>query len=553
MQNEEKVKMIPTQPHLDQVVHMLDNAKDLLDDQKRTSAGPPMPRVSMQTEIRTLEFWRAIIAECIATFFYVVMICSVHQSMDTQQDSLADVQIYTAIATGLAMITLAHAFLPVSGAHLNPAVTIACMIIKKVSILRAALYVCAQCGGAIAGSALVYGIYGAKDQFENVSVSNFGMEFILTFIIVFIYFSANNPHRKSGFDPAVTIGLSYMAVLACYKGALNPARALGPAFVANKFELHWVFWIGPILGGICGAFCFQFIFNVHKQRTVKDIENCSIRSDEDMIDDLERVKQYRTNMMQTYNEGTASLYNTSVKPFKRPMESESVYGGTKSLYNAPIQDNGRRTPGFECSKSVYGGQDEEYNKRQPSRVSLKRSQSTHSKAPLPRRNPYDPLPEAQEKIPPGQGKSFHPRQPSRDIEGTANYPSERPETYSSDPAYSEYIRRKNAAADQCSGSSSGYYSSSKEAEVERRGAELYDSYEKEEKRHPSRVRPARDPSIPRDPDAYNHRRERSIGHRSDYGQGARRGDDMPTRFNQPSVGRTSNITPNSLGSHQSGY
>jgi len=548
MQEEEKVKMIPSQPRLDQVVSMLENAKELLDDQKRNEKG--LPILSMQTEIRTLEFWRAIIAECISTFFYVVMICSVHHTMKAPQDSPADVQLYTALATGLAMITLAHAFLPVSGAHLNPAVTIACMITKKVSILRAALYVCAQCGGAIAGSALVYGIYGAKDQFENVTVSNFGMEFILTFIIVFIYFSANNPHRKSpGFDPAVTIGLSYMATLSCYKGALNPARALGPAFVANKFELHWVFWIGPILGGICGAFCFQFIFNVHKARTVKDLESCSIRSDEDMIDDLERVKQYRANMMQTYNDGgAASLYNTSVKPFKRPMEAESVYGGTKSLYNAPIADNGRRTPGFECSKSVYGGTDEEYHKRQPSRASLKRSQSTHSKAP-PRRNPYDPLPEAQEKIPPGPGKSFHPRQPSRDVDHMSNYPNERLESYTSDPAYSEYIRRKNAAADQCSGSSSGYYSSSKEAEVDRRGVELYDSYEKEEKRQPGRVRGTRDPSIQRDTDGYSHRRERSIGQRSEYSTTSRRqGDEL--RLHQQLPSRTANITPNS---HQGGY
>lgn len=89
--------------------------------------------------------------------------------------------------------------------------------------------------------------------------------------------------------------------------------------------------------------------------------------------------------------------------------------------------------------------------------------------------------------------------------------------------------------------------------MDRRGVELYDSYEKEEKRQPSRVRPARDPSIPRDTDGYNHRRERSIGQRSEYSTGTRRGEEMPPRFNQQLSGRTSNITPNSLGSHQSGY
>ena len=437
---------------------------------------------------RTLEFWRAIIAECIATFFYVCMICSVHATMKGD-DSAADVQVYTALGTGLAMITLYHAFSPVSGGHFNPAVTLAAMVTKKISVLRAALYVCAQCGGAIAGAALVYGIFGAKDQFQQVSVSSFGLEFILTFIVVFVFFSANSPQQKmASVDPAITIGLSYMAALTCYKGALNPARALGPAFVANKFDLHWVFWVGPILGGICGAFCFQFIFNVHKPRAIQDIENCSIRSEDDMIDDLEKVKQYRSNMMQTFNErGSSSVYNTSIKPYKRPMDVDSVYGGTKSLYNAPVSgDVGRRTPGLDCSKSVYAGEMEEYHKRQPLRTSLKRSQSSHTKS-LPRRSPYDPLPDS----------------------GRPHYQ----ESYPSDPQYSEYIRRKNATADQCSGSSSGYYSSSKEAEMERRADS---SYDKEEKRLGSM---SRSRAISRvEGEQFGHRRDRSIGPRSEYGR-----------------------------------
>merc|ERR1719336_3523568 len=125
-------------------------------------------------------------------------------------------------------------------------------------------------------------------------------------------------------------------------------------------------------------------------------------------------------------------------------------------------------------------------------------------------NPYDPLPEAQEKIPPGQGKPFHPRQPSRDVDHMSNYPNERLESYTSDAGYNEYIRRKNAAADQCSGSSSGYYSSSKEAEDRRMGdvcmPSTYDAYDydKEDKRHHSQQQPQR------------HRRERSIGQRSEY-------------------------------------
>ena len=152
------------------------------------------------------------------------MICSAH-SATSDQDSAAAVQLFTAVGTGLAMATLHHAFAPVSGGHLNPAVTAAAVVTKRVSLLRAALYVCAQCGGAIAGAALVYGIYGARDQFESVAVSSFGLEFILTFIVVFVFFSVSSPPR---------IGLAYMVALCC-----SLIRALGSAAPpAEQHHLH---------------------------------------------------------------------------------------------------------------------------------------------------------------------------------------------------------------------------------------------------------------------------------------------------------------------------
>ena len=91
--------------------------------------------------------------------------------------------------------------------------------------------------------------------------------------------------------------------------------------------------------------------------------------------------------MATYNDGlaAASTYNTAVKPYKR---AESVYGGTKSMYNVPLAataDSGPRSPAFDCSKSMYGGI-EESSRMEEGRISgsringpLKRSLSVHSK------------------------------------------------------------------------------------------------------------------------------------------------------------------------------
>jgi hypothetical protein len=304
---------------------------------------------------------------------------------------------------------------------MNPALTVSCILVKRVSILRGAMYICAQCGGAIAGAALVYGVYGkygAKDQFGTPSLANFGMEFVMTVLVVYVYFSATDPERRhkwavggpaarqaAALDPALTIGLAYMAALAAYRGALNPARALGPCFVADSFDFHWVFWVGPILGAACGAFCYQFIFGLHRPRwpsskdDPEDVEDSgSVKSDDDMLDDLERVRRYKSNILQTYHEGTASVYNTAVKPFKRPSAgADSVYGGTKSLYNGHIMYDGRRTPGLDCSRSLYGADELPSTagrqlSQQRSSVSLKRSQSVHSKVP-PRRSPQDKLPE----------------------------------------------------------------------------------------------------------------------------------------------------------------
>ena len=384
--------------------------------------------------------------------------------------------------------------------------------------------------------------------FFQASIANFGMEFILSFLVAYVFFSVTPSTSASGrrtsppaepFSTSLTIGIAYLTALTAYRGSLNPARALGPAFVADGWDYHWVFWVGPILGACCGAFCYTFIFNLKKPKWAetehsrrrgiggKDMEVGSMKSEEDMIDDLERVRQFKSNMIATYNDGLTgldSVYNTSVKPYKRQhmagAGAESVYGGTKSMYNGgpPMYNedrgnmvtNGRRTPGLE-TKSMYGGLDDVKSMNQ-SRAQLKRSLSVHSK--IQRRNPQDHLPEepplgdcvsnmavassaaSSRAISRQQQQqqnavaamqlsevSQYARKFSSSGSGSGNEYGDRSVQES---MYREYIKQKNAEADaacspmeqlsgsssgQCSGaSSSGYYSSSKDEQ--RGGAAL---------------------------------------------------------------------------------
>ena len=124
-------------------------------DHVQGELSPPPARLPMHVEVRRLEFWRAIIAECMATFFFVFLICAANVPWSTHWASQS--LIAGAFTAGFSAAALTQCFWRVSGAHMNPAVTLAHASTRKISPLRCLLYVTAQCGGAIAGAALLYG------------------------------------------------------------------------------------------------------------------------------------------------------------------------------------------------------------------------------------------------------------------------------------------------------------------------------------------------------------------------------------------------------------
>lgn len=177
----------------------------------------------------------------------------------------------------VAVQTLGH----VSGAHLNPAVTCGAVVAGKVTIIRALLYIIAQCLGAIAGTAFLktvtpiqfQGALGSTLLNENITAQQgIGVEFLLGFVLIFVVFGVTDPNKPDSKIPAslaigLTVAVGHFASIPYTGSSMNPARSLGSAVVANMWDYHWVYWFGPCLGGIAASLLYTYVFTAPPQPT----------------------------------------------------------------------------------------------------------------------------------------------------------------------------------------------------------------------------------------------------------------------------------------------
>lgn len=215
--------------------------------------------------------WRKYLAELLGTFFLIFMGAGsviVGQTFGTF-DLLG-----VAIAHGMAIMVGIYAFAHISGAHFNPAVSIAMMATKKMRVMEGVSYIISQLlGAALATLALklifidlLVTEYGVPSLIGGLSpVSGIIVEAILTFILVLVIFSVAVDQKETRNNTAaVAIGsVITMDILVgglLTGGAMNPARWFGPALISNMWTNWYVYLAGPILGALLAAALYQLVY-----------------------------------------------------------------------------------------------------------------------------------------------------------------------------------------------------------------------------------------------------------------------------------------------------
>ena len=210
---------------------------------------------------------RRCVAEAIATFALVFAGCGAIVT-DAVRDGALGVTGVAAVF-GLVIMVMVYATGHLSGAHINPAVTIAFTLTRHFPPREALAYVAAQLVGAAAGAAVLLTVWTSKPAALGSTVPSVAAgsallyEIVLTAVLMFVIVAVATDTRAVGAGAAIAIG-GAVALDALFGGPLtgasmNPARSFGPALAAGEWTDFWVYVLGPVAGATLGAAAYQFI------------------------------------------------------------------------------------------------------------------------------------------------------------------------------------------------------------------------------------------------------------------------------------------------------
>jgi aquaporin NIP len=210
---------------------------------------------------------RRCLAEGFATFALVFAGCGAIVVDSQRGGSLGETGI--AAAFGLAIMAMIYATGHLSGAHINPAVTVAFVSTRHFPVRDAVAYVPAQLAGAVAGAMTLRIAWEGTPADLGATVPSVGVgaalvyEFAMTALLMFVIMAVATDTRAFGAAAAVAIG-GTVALDALLGGgvtgaSMNPARSFGPALVATEWTDFWIYVLAPVTGAIAGALLYGLV------------------------------------------------------------------------------------------------------------------------------------------------------------------------------------------------------------------------------------------------------------------------------------------------------
>lgn len=207
-------------------------------------------------------------AEFIGTFILVAGGCAA-AAVDYRMDGILGGHIGVAVAWGLVVAMVIFAIGHLSGAHINPAVTLAFASGRHFPWTEVLPYWVAQVAGAITGALTVAGLFGTgsglsvTQPFEVSDVGAIGIEILITAILMLVVMAVATDTRAQGALAAVAIGVTVTVIgliMGPMEGAsMNPARSIGPAVATGEYTALWVYLIGPIIGAMVGVAIYAYM------------------------------------------------------------------------------------------------------------------------------------------------------------------------------------------------------------------------------------------------------------------------------------------------------
>ena len=174
-----------------------------------------------------------------------------------------------ALTFGLIVLAMVYTVGDISGAHLNPAVSLGFLAARCFPLRQAVPYIASQCCGALAASGVLRFLFPQNEMLGTTTpagsaIQSFVLELILTAILMFVILSVSTGAAEKGITAGIVVG-AVIGLEAMFAGpicgaSINPARSLGPALMSGHFQHLWIYLLAPVIGaciGVLGCRCVR--------------------------------------------------------------------------------------------------------------------------------------------------------------------------------------------------------------------------------------------------------------------------------------------------------